>query len=93
MDAAPTTFAALPVDPEVGLPVPFACGTDDPYGAPASGPDAVTLGGKALVFAQLVVGTVVGGATYALVTWLLGVRELRTIVAILADLIRRRGRS
>ncbi len=35
MDAAPTTFAALPVDPEVGLPVPFACGTDDPYGAPA----------------------------------------------------------
>ena len=62
-------------------------------GAPASGPDAVTLGGKALVFAQLVVGTVVGGATYALVTWLLGVRELRTIVAILADLIRRRGRS
>ena len=43
MDAAPTTFAALPVDPEVGLPVPFACGTDDPYGAPASGPSARTL--------------------------------------------------
>ena len=43
MDAAPTTFAALPVDPEVGLPVPFACGTDDPYGAPAAGPSARTL--------------------------------------------------
>jgi putative peptidoglycan lipid II flippase len=70
-----------------------AAGVLSLLGAPASGTDAVTLGGKALVFAQLVVGTVVGGATYALVTWLLGVRELRTIVAILADLIRRRGRS
>ena len=43
MDAAPTTFANLPLDPELGLPVPFACGTDDPYGAPASGPSARTL--------------------------------------------------
>ena len=40
MDAAPTTFANLPVDAELGLPVPFACGTDDPYGAPAVGPSA-----------------------------------------------------
>jgi hypothetical protein len=25
MDAAPTTFAALPLDPRLGVPVPFAC--------------------------------------------------------------------
>ena len=50
-------------------------------------------GSKVRALAQGVVGTLVGGAAYAAATWLLGIRELRTIVAILADLIRRRGRS
>ena len=63
------------------------------FGVPDAGPDPLTLGGKVWVLAQLVTGTLIGGATYALVTWLLGVRELRTILSILADLIRRRGRS
>jgi putative peptidoglycan lipid II flippase len=57
-----------------------------------AGTDA-SLGAKVWVLAQAVVGTAVGGATYALATWVLGIRELRTIVSILADLIRRRGRS
>lgn len=39
MDPAPRFFAELPVDPELGLPVPFACGTatgyDDPGAAPS----------------------------------------------------------
>jgi putative peptidoglycan lipid II flippase len=52
-----------------------------------------SLGAKLWVLAQAVTGTILGGATYALVTWVLGVRELRTIVSILSDLIRRRGRS
>lgn len=30
MDAAPRPFAGLPRDPELGAPVPFACGTGDP---------------------------------------------------------------
>ena len=51
------------------------------------------LGAKAALFVQAVVVTVAGGATYAVATWALGVRELRTISSILADLIRRRGRS
>lgn len=49
--------------------------------------------GKVSVFLQAVVGTLAGGATYALITWVLGVRELRTIVSILTDLLRRRGRT
>lgn len=32
MDAAPRDFADLPVDPELGVPVPFAAGTDVGYG-------------------------------------------------------------
>ena len=57
-----------------------------------AGTDA-TLATKLWVLAQAVTGTLVGAATYTLVTWVLGVRELRTIVSILADLLRRRGRS
>jgi hypothetical protein len=34
MDAAPRTYAELPRDPELGVTVPFACGTDDRYAAP-----------------------------------------------------------
>jgi hypothetical protein len=34
MDAAPRTYAELPRDPELGVTVPFACGTDDGYAAP-----------------------------------------------------------
>lgn len=38
MDAAPRTFAELPSDPELSVPVPFAAGTDVGYGdRPASG--------------------------------------------------------
>ena len=52
-----------------------------------------SLAAKLGLLAQAVIGTLVGGATYALVTWVLGVRELRTIVSILMDIVRRRGRS
>jgi hypothetical protein len=40
MDPAPRTFAELPVDPEFGVPVPFACGTDTGYGDPGTPPSA-----------------------------------------------------
>ena len=64
------------------------------FGVPNLGAGTDTsLAAKAWLLVQAVVGTLVGGAAYGLVTWVLGVRELRTIVAILADLIRRRGRS
>jgi hypothetical protein len=36
MDPAPRTFSELPRDPELGLPVPFACGTSG-YGGPRHG--------------------------------------------------------
>jgi len=36
MDAAPRAFAELPRDPELGVPVPFACGTTG-YGGPRDG--------------------------------------------------------
>jgi putative peptidoglycan lipid II flippase len=58
-----------------------------------TGADLAGLGAKLAILVQAIVVTLAGGATYALVTWILGVRELRTISAILADLIRRRGRS
>ena len=32
MDAAPRAFAELPTDPDLSVPVPFACGTDVGYG-------------------------------------------------------------
>ncbi len=51
------------------------------------------LGAKVWIFAHAVVATLAGAATYAGATWLLGVRELRTIVSILVDIARRRGRS
>ena len=69
----------------VALPILF--GTPRTAGGADAGLD------KVAALAQAVVGTVLGGGTYVLVTWLLGVRELRTILTILADLIRRRGRS
>jgi len=57
------------------------------------GADLSSLTAKAGLLAQAIIVTLAGGAAYAAVSWVLGVRELRTIVAILADLIRRRGRS
>ena len=36
MDAAPRGFAELPTDPELGVPVPFACGTES-FGGPRDG--------------------------------------------------------
>jgi hypothetical protein len=38
MDAAPRDFADLPRDPELGLPVPFACGTVAYQGRRSGGP-------------------------------------------------------
>lgn len=39
MDAAPRDFTELPTDPELGVPVPFAAGTDVGYGdRPAGSP-------------------------------------------------------
>ena len=64
------------------------------FGGPGIGAATDTgLGEKVWIFAQAVVATLAGGATYAIVTWLLGVRELRTITSILGDIARRRGRS
>jgi hypothetical protein len=40
MDAAPRTFAELPIDAELAIPVPFACGTDTDYGDPGGAPSA-----------------------------------------------------
>jgi hypothetical protein len=40
MDAAPRSFPDLPRDPELGVPVPFACGTDDAYADPGAVPSA-----------------------------------------------------
>lgn len=34
MDAAPRSFAQLPRDAELDVPVPFACGSPDPYADP-----------------------------------------------------------
>jgi hypothetical protein len=36
MDPAPRAFAELPTDPELGVPVPFACGTTS-FGGPRDG--------------------------------------------------------
>ena len=44
MDAAPRAYADLPQDPELALPVPFACGTDDGYGG--TSPSARVLDGR-----------------------------------------------
>ena len=38
MDAAPRAFTELPRDPELGLPVPFACGTTAYPGRHSGGP-------------------------------------------------------
>ncbi|HXG25506.1 MAG TPA: murein biosynthesis integral membrane protein MurJ [Candidatus Binatia bacterium] len=51
------------------------------------------IGSKLWLLVQAVVVTAIGGAVYALATWLLGVRELRTILSILVDLLRRGGRA
>jgi hypothetical protein len=40
MDAAPRTFAELPIDAELSVPVPFACGTETGYGEPGVAPSA-----------------------------------------------------
>lgn len=45
MDPAPTTFADLPVDPELGVPVPFACGTPG-FGGAGPAPTARVLDGR-----------------------------------------------
>lgn len=44
MDPAPRDFADLPLDPELGVPVPFACGTEQRTGdrpGRAGGPPSV----------------------------------------------------
>ncbi|HEX6132013.1 MAG TPA: murein biosynthesis integral membrane protein MurJ, partial [Actinomycetota bacterium] len=81
-------IAAIAAGAAAAILLPFLFGLPN-LGA---GTDA-SLGAKLWILAQAVAGTLVGGAVYAAVTWLLGVRELRTIVSILVDLIRRRDRS
>jgi hypothetical protein len=44
MDAAPREYTELPRDPELGVTIPFACGTDDGYGG--SSPSPRTLDGR-----------------------------------------------
>ena len=44
MDPAPRAFVELPRDAELGVRVPFACGTDDGYGG--SGPSVRRLDGR-----------------------------------------------
>ncbi|HET9851491.1 MAG TPA: lipid II flippase MurJ, partial [Candidatus Limnocylindrales bacterium] len=83
-------FVAAVVAGGVGYVVLQSVGALVPGGA---GADLSSLAAKAGLLAQSVIVTVAGGAAYAAVSWVLGVRELRTIVAILADLIRRRGAS
>jgi putative peptidoglycan lipid II flippase len=64
------------------------------FGVPEAGAGTdASIGAKLWVLSQAVVGTLVGGAVYVAMSWVLGVRELRTIVSIIADLIRRRGAS
>jgi putative peptidoglycan lipid II flippase len=58
-----------------------------------AGPDLRGVAAKVAVLVQAVGVTLAGGGTFAAVTLVLGVRELRTIASILVDLIRRRGRS
>jgi putative peptidoglycan lipid II flippase len=58
-----------------------------------AGPDLRGVAAKLAILLQAVVVTLAGGAVFAAVTLVLGVRELRTIASILVDLIRRRGRS
>ena len=41
MDAAPRSFDELPRDAGLGVPVPFACGSDDPYADPDGPPVSV----------------------------------------------------
>jgi hypothetical protein len=45
MDAAPRPFTELPRDPELGIPVPVACGPDDGYG---DRPDGAPLSARRL---------------------------------------------
>jgi len=40
MDAAPRSFAELPIDVDLAVPVPFACGTDTGHGDPGVVPSA-----------------------------------------------------
>jgi hypothetical protein len=41
MDAAPRAFTELPRDAELDVPVPFACGSPDPYADPGAPPVSV----------------------------------------------------
>jgi hypothetical protein len=45
MDAAPRPFTELPRDPDLGAPVPFACGTGS-YGSPEAPPTVRRLDGR-----------------------------------------------
>jgi putative peptidoglycan lipid II flippase len=57
------------------------------------GADPSSLAGKGLVFIEAVLATLAGGAAYLAVAAALRVRELKTMLAIVLDLVRRRGRS
>ena len=55
--------------------------------------DADTLAGKVALLGVAAAATLAGAAVYAAVTWMLRVRELRTLLGITMDLVRRRGRA
>ena len=57
------------------------------------GTDANVLASKLQLFIEAVAATLAGGAAYLAVAAVLRVRELNTMVAIVLDLVRRRGRS
>jgi putative peptidoglycan lipid II flippase len=61
-----------------------------PVAPVAADPDAA---GKVQVFVQALLATLAGGAAYLALTAVLRIRELNTMVSIIVDLVRRRGRS
>jgi hypothetical protein len=73
VDPAPREFADLPLDPELGLPVPFACGTPVP-GSPST-PSATTLQRSRVIQCALSRVCGVCGATLGRPLTLLGSRE------------------
>ena len=73
MDPAPRDFDDLPLDPALGLPVPFACGTPEP--GSAGGPTSQDLQRSRVIQCALSRVCGVCGATLGRPLTLLGTRE------------------
>ena len=73
MDPAPRPFEELPLDPELGLPVPFACGT--PVPGSSVGPTARDLQRSRVIQCALSRVCGVCGASLGRPLTLLGTRE------------------